>query len=289
MGEKKNRLIKKYLDAPFAVGDRVMVAQKYFKDFTNSPEKKDIAIIKTIDGENLGIAAYVYDKEKIVTVKAFNVEKDISQVGANPFTENAWKRELQTINYSIESIVHLLYIDLVKDRKERFDAWKINGISVKETNFNPYVIDKDGNKQYYQRDYVWTLDEKRLLIDSIYKRLNCGQILVRVRSFSTLEKAMKAGDTEICFRDVVDGKQRLNTLHEFITDKFTDSNGNYFSDLSERAQWEFYDSMSFTYAEMGESATDEDVIAAFLNVNFTGVPQSKEHIEYVEKIANMMK
>jgi hypothetical protein len=33
-----------------------------------------------------------------------------------------------------------------------------------------------------------------------------------------------------------------------------------------------------------ENATDEDVIATFLGVNFTGVPMSQEHIDYVKEI-----
>lgn len=288
MSEKKDKLMKEYLEAPLAVGDKVLIANKYFQKYPTNPEYKDTATVKAINGENIDIAVYIYNKREIVTVNACNVEKDTKSIGANPFLKEGWRERTRTVNYTLESMVYQLYPELT-ERKWRFDDWKVNGIPVKETNFNPYVIDKDGNKQYYQRDYVWTLEEKRLLIDSIYRHLNCGQIVVRVRTFETLEKAMKAGDMEICFRDIVDGKQRLNTLYEFITDKFTDSNGNYFSDLSERAQWEFYDSMSFTYAEMGEGTTDEDVIAAFLNVNFTGVPQSKEHIEYVEKIAKMMK
>lgn len=34
--------------------------------------------------------------------------------------------------------------------------------------------------------------------------------------------------------------------------------------------------------------TDEDTISAFLGVNFTGVPMSKEHIEYVQKIQSKL-
>jgi hypothetical protein len=36
--------------------------------------------------------------------------------------------------------------------------------------------------------------------------------------------------------------------------------------------------------ELSESATDEDVIDNFLTLNFTGVPMSQNHIEYIKSI-----
>jgi hypothetical protein len=36
--------------------------------------------------------------------------------------------------------------------------------------------------------------------------------------------------------------------------------------------------------ELGEHATDADVISTFLTLNFTGTPMSKEHIEYIQSI-----
>ena len=38
----------------------------------------------------------------------------------------------------------------------------------------------------------------------------------------------------MCFKDLVDGKQRLNAIVDFVQDKYTDSFGNYYSDLSEK-------------------------------------------------------
>ena len=52
--------------------------------------------------------------------------------------------------------------------------------------------------------------------------------------------------------------------------------------------------MKFRYSKclslliMEEGTTDDEAIAAFLNVNFTGVPMSKEHIEYVKEIQKNM-
>jgi hypothetical protein len=39
-----------------------------------------------------------------------------------------------------------------------------------------------------------------------------------------------------------------------------------------------------SYIELDENSTDKDVLSVFLAINFTGVPMSKEHIEYVKSI-----
>lgn len=285
MSNKRKELINDYLSSPIKVGDSVKVPIGKVKTWAVHPERLDTFKVIAISGNQIRVKND--DTEGIVDI--VDVKKDTRFVGANPFSEEAWRGRTHTINYPIGSLMHSLFPELSDDRGQRFEKWKINGIPVKETNFNPYVIDKNGEKHYYQRPFVWTLEEKQLLIESIYKRISCGQILVRSHSYKEVERRMNEGDTEICFRDIVDGKQRLNALYEFMTDKFPDLHGNYFSDLSDYAQWEFEDMLSFSYADMDEGTTDEDVIAAFLNVNFTGVPQSKEHIEYVEKIAKLMK
>lgn len=50
----------------------------------------------------------------------------------------------------------------------------------------------------------------------------------------------------------------------------------------------FENSRTLTFAQMDESTTDQDVINAFLHVNFTGVPMSHEHIEYVKELNKRM-
>jgi hypothetical protein len=82
--------------------------------------------------------------------------------------------------------------------------------------------------------------------------------------------------------DCVDGKQRFFAILEFLQNKYPDSHGNYWNDLSPKAQRRFLDFANLSYGELGENATDEDVIDNFLTLNFTGVPMSREHIEYVK-------
>ena len=86
----------------------------------------------------------------------------------------------------------------------------------------------------------------------------------------------------------MDGKQRMHTLARFVNDEFPDLHGNYYSDLSTQAQHFFMDSNAIQYATFSDKTTDDQIIQAFLNVNFTGVPMSQEHIDYVKEIQKKM-
>jgi hypothetical protein len=119
-------------------------------------------------------------------------------------------------------------------------------------------------------------------------KLNCGKIVLRDRGYNYIISELNKGNKEVAFRDVVDGKQRIGALLDFVNDKFPDLHGNYYSDLSNKAQHKFLNSDVISYASLGESATDEDVIETFLMVNFTGKIMSQEHIDYVKEISKQI-
>lgn len=150
-------------------------------------------------------------------------------------------------------------------------------------NFDPYVIDKDGYRQYYQRGLVWNEDQKKLLLDSIYAGIEIGKFVFRERNWEQIEKEAAEDGNGYNF-DCVDGKQRLNAIIGFVRNEFTDSYGNYFSDLSESAQKKILGYNKFAFGKLDERASDQDVLNAFLFVNFTGVPMSKDHINFVKAI-----
>jgi len=185
---------------------------------------------------------------------------------------------LKNISYTLESII----FDICprEGREKRYEM--VKGIRVEEINWNPYVI-INGEKKYYQRPFVWTLQEKQNLIDSIYNGIGCGKIVVVGRSWDKVEALALAGHTEISFKDIVDGKQRLNAVIEFTENGFPDSYGNYWSDLSAKAKNQFGENQLFSYCYL-EDPTPEDILEQFLKVNFAGVPQSIEHIELVKSL-----
>ncbi|MDD3988206.1 MAG: DUF262 domain-containing protein, partial [Candidatus Omnitrophica bacterium] len=210
--------------------------------------------------------------------------KFLRYVGANPFSNDS--DSVRCIAYSLESI--LFNLNVLGEKEEKYYTKGVE-VLIKNLNWNPFVYDKEGNKQYYQRDFVWSLQDKQNLIDSIYNGIDCGKIVVRARSWKDLDVIAAKGETEVAFHDIVDGKQCLNAIAGFIKGEYPDSYGNYFADLSADAQHNFTNNQLISYGEMPESSTDEQVIKQFLKMNFTGVLQSKEHIAYVKSINEKMK
>jgi len=281
--EKKEKQLLEFKNSPIQVGEIIYLSDELCKS-SYSFRKSEAYKVLSIDGDNLTISINGYSgkqKEHIISINDVGGRFGIWNVGADPFTRTYSK--IRPVAYQLESIVFGL--DLVEKRREK--PYLFNGIEANEVNWNPFVYDEKGNKQYYQRDFVWTINEEQLLIDSIYKDVSCGSILIRKRSWEELEKMAANGETELAFNDIVDGKQRLNTIRKFLNNEITDSYGNYFMDLSNHAQNDFLSHQLFTYAEM-ESATDDDVLYQFLKLNFSGIPQSKEHIDYVTNLLKLM-
>lgn len=200
--------------------------------------------------------------------------------GVNPLDIDTWRKNCRVKLTSVGSLIMMMTESRCRS-KDNMD--KIPG----ELNFNPYVIEPStGEKRYYQRPYCWSLEDEQLFIESIYNELDCGKIVLRTNVISDVLDAFIKGDKEVCYYDVVDGKQRLHTLYRFINDEFPDSHGNYYSDFSDVAKRLFKSRSCITLMEMDEGCTDADVLKVFLNVNFSGKPMSKEHIKFVQDIYN---
>ena len=204
-----------------------------------------------------------------------NKAKDV-----NPLHIDTWRKNCRVKLTSVGGLITMMTESRGRS-KDNMD--KIPG----ELNFNPYVIEPStGEKRYYQRPYCWSLEDEQLFIESIYNELDCGKIVLRTNVISDVLNAFVKGNKEVCYYDVVDGKQRLHTLYRFINDEFPDSHGNYYSDFSDVAKRLFKIRSCITLMEMDEGCTDVDVLKVFLNVNFSGKPMSKEHIKFVQGIYN---
>lgn len=222
------------------------------------------------------------------------VTPDISHCGPNPFRKN-----IPRIDFLGQDIQQLLSycgygrrndvmefgkpdVDTIKPGGAKEDA-KFISCSYGGVNFDPYVIDKDGNRQYYQRGLVWSLEQKQLLIDSVYNGIEIGKFILRYRSWDDLCAEMLENGHGYNF-SCVDGKQRLNALIEFVCNQFKDSKGYYFKDLSDAAKRSFFGYGKLALGKMDENTKDSDVVEVFLTLNFTGTPMSKEHIQFVQSI-----
>lgn len=274
---KKKQQIEKYLKAPLKAGESVFIkglGSQNKEAYTNTAE------IIRLEDEGQTIVYKKYREEQKTHIS--NVKKWVGEIGANPIDESLW-RKVQSVNFSLESILFKLGV-IDKTHKSEYKTDK--GFQIKVTNFNPFV-EISGEKKYYQRPFVWTLEEMQSLVHSIYNRIECGKIVIRERGWNWLHS--RELEEDCYWYDVVDGKQRISTLQKFLNNEFPDKFGNYFEDLSDQAQRKFTDHQLFSYNEMSESVTDEDVLKQFLSINFSGIPQSAEHINYVETLLNSAK
>lgn len=185
-------------------------------------------------------------------------------------------------------------------KKTRVDIWYWNSIfpvSIKNSksnftlkedirlNFYNSSLDSLLNKVYfqgvdftpeYQRDYVWTLEDKQNLIHSIFNHIDIGKFTFYIRSY---EEEVKIGDNNRC--EIIDGKQRLSTLVEFYENRFQ-YEGKYFTDLGFGDRHQFTN-FNIVYGET-QNLTKEQRIKLFLKVNTTGKVMDKKHLDNVKKL-----
>lgn len=279
---KKQKQIDDFKASPLTIGEELSVHERVISDYPK--EGKGVyAEIISLEPLKVKFTDHHY-KGKIRTIKMEDIHsRFIADIGANPFEQTDDK--VRSPAYNFESILFNLKI---LNPNRSLDEYDIEGVPVIELNWNPFIYLPSGEKQYYQRPFVWKLEDKQLLIESIYQRMDIGKVLIRKRNFNELRAMHAKGETELAFNDIVDGKQRLGAIQEFMDDGFQDMHGNYYSDLSNNSQRMFTDNNCLAYMEM-EGSTDSQVIRQFLKMNHLGVPQSREHIEFVKSLNDSFK
>ena len=166
-----------------------------------------------------------------------------------------------------------------KLRCTRFIVGKGRSLSIGriyyELDFDVYLPSRGFN---LQRELCWTLEQKRELIMSV--------LLERTIPPLSIIISYKQND-ENPIMEIIDGKQRLSTLLEFMEDEFSiilEGKEYLFSQLPEDYQVAYkvhnieYNSLSahdYSY----ESITDQDKIDWFKRINFGGTEQDKAHME----------
>lgn len=131
------------------------------------------------------------------------------------------------------------------------------------TNMNPV----------YQRDYVWSNNDKILLIDSIFNNIDIGKFV-----FIHLPYAPDSPSYEI-----LDGKQRLNALAGFYENRFS-YRDLFFNDLSRHEKYQFTN-YPVSVAELTD-ITEQQKLRYFLTLNRTGKVMDQKHLEKVEAMLN---
>lgn len=125
----------------------------------------------------------------------------------------------------------------------------------------------------YQRGLVWGAEDKERLIDSIFNQVDIGKFVFRRLPFQSGKPGY----------EIVDGKQRLNALVEFVSDGFP-CRGRYWSELSQFDR-NFLEAHPIAYAELQEGLTRPQVLQTFLRLNTGGRPMDPAHLQKVAEMA----
>lgn len=115
----------------------------------------------------------------------------------------------------------------------------------------------------YQRGLVWTLEQKQKLIDSILWGIALPAVYLR-----------DLGHGSLVWAEMVDGKQRLNTIAEFLNGDF-EYEGEKFADWPELNRRLFLSDNTIAVI-LVKNTSDEEVVELYERLNFCGVPHTKE-------------
>ncbi len=143
--------------------------------------------------------------------------------------------------------------------------------------FRCYRNGVDMNPEY-QRDLVWTLEDKVKLIDSIFNDVEIGKFAFVLRSF---EEEQERGDNK--HYEILDGKQRLTALCEFYEDKF-EYKGKKYSEMNTYDQY-YFNSFPVTVLEAKkEHMSLSNIYLYFLRLNTSGKPVEQKYLDNVQKL-----
>ncbi len=142
-------------------------------------------------------------------------------------------------------------------------------------------------KMNLQRPYVWTYPQQNAFIQSIlYDKV--------VTPFVVVQHSLE----DVGFGDqivyVIDGKQRLTTVHKFMNNEFPVEVGDkkyYYKDFDDDMKIFFNRNLDrfeaiVYYSYPNNPVTDDEKILIFNFYNFTGTPQAEEH---KIKLQNLLK
>lgn len=127
----------------------------------------------------------------------------------------------------------------------------------------------------YQRGYVWSLEDKQMLIESIMHNVDIGK-------FTFVSLPYKVGhERGDLFYEILDGKQRMQTLVEFYEDRF-EYKGKKFTELSFKDRYAF-EGHSIVRGELSEGATREQILRTFIKLNTMGKVMDVVHLDKIRQ------
>ena len=185
-------------------------------------------------------------------------------------------------------------------RKNQFGVFS-RFVSNKGVTYKPYIDANLNNSDFFdfdvylptydmnlQRDFVWSLEQKRELIHSFILERTVPNIVV-IQHHSD--------DFKDYVHQIVDGKQRLSTIISFLKNEFSvilDGEELYHDDFLYELDGKVYNlfksastiplNADIYYDYPDERFSDDDKIRLFKLCNFFGTPQDTEHLNKFKQI-----
>ena len=133
----------------------------------------------------------------------------------------------------------------------------------------------------YQRDFVWTKEQKQLYIKNLFE----DKASVKP-TFIEYSETLEDGTLKR-IAEVLDGKQRIKSLIDFYNNEF-DVNGLYYKDLHYRDQF-FFERLNVVYTRIMNREGRKDLkletkIQLFLEINMLGTRMSDEDLKKAQSL-----
>lgn len=182
--------------------------------------------------------------------------------------------------YSFKLNQKLLYLLSMKPLQELLDnapytraelrRTELRSVISSKIDFDVYLPTKGKN---LQRPFVWTLEQKRELIWSMLLQ----------RPIPTISLYVDSDGEGNDIKQVIDGKQRLSSMIDFLNDKFTivvEGKEYFYSQLPQDYQTAIRSCPIPCYlAYNSRPLSDQDKINWFKIINFGGTAQDVEHLK----------
>lgn len=206
----------------------------------------------------------VFEDGKIVLIDYTSIDNNYG----NPIRHEHMKRYVKWIDVRLKNNNKESYIQN-DDLRLNYSQRSLSDILGKAYHFG---IDFEPD---YQRDYVWELNDKIELIDSIFNNVDIGKfVYIRINDKKWKENGYKYS------YEILDGKQRIRAILDFYEDKFT-YDGKTFSELSVRDQ-NHIKNYPINIAEIS-NINEEQALRYFIKLNVTGKTMDKKHLDKVKK------
>lgn len=125
----------------------------------------------------------------------------------------------------------------------------------------------------YQRDLVWTLEQKQNLIKSIFAGADIGTVYFARQRYDENSKKL-----EVTTFNVIDGQQRLNAINEYVNDGFKVNNLK-FSELPQVDKRAFLiNNKCARYVMLFEPSMEME-LDIYYNLNFGGTRHTEKDLE----------